>query len=1342
MRACSPPLVCFLLLFLFSIFEIVAEETPADPLLLTTVLVVEGKVFLENGKIDAPAGLKTAIDNQRLNLSHMTQVDDSSRYSITFFDPLQPVAQLGDKLKITITDLAGEIEETILTLTPADIVKGRVTLDIKTALLARTNHLQVNGRVCLSDGISSVGQGLIVSVEINDVIQKASTNQNGDYTLILTDQTTFLASTGDMVLATVELYKKESATAMHTLSTNNIISGRLANLNITTQLQQPVELILTEVNSTQSIVSPTIAFKDPNLERALRNQITANAINLGTTVPRSRLTEYHLAQLTELKAIDLNLFDLTGLSNCINLQRLNLSLNKISDLSIIGQIPTLTHLSLDNNEVKDLTPLAKLNNLVFLSLNGNQIRTLSPLEKLTQLKTLYCSHNQITKLSALENLKRLEILTLTGNYDRETQLRLADISPLTQLAKLKKLKLGSNKISDLTSLAKLTQLTEVSLSRNNLIDITPLSSLIQLHQLDLSHNRIADITSLSHLPQITKWLNLSDNAVRKIRPLRESLALNINRTQKSVGQIWLTQNPLNNVSITHDLNQLRSDGLQVFYSDRITTDIIPITLPAIESRVRSALPAPLHINQLTRSNVASIINLDFSSLGLIEVDVDFLKNFPSLKLLQLAKNPLSHTTIQTQVIELEKSGVVVDFGTQEIGHIFVQASEEKILAHSQAQTEVTIIVKDKNGQSVETALVFVKTNRGRVDSPATNVGSGNYITRFYSLNDPGLARLTAEIGNAPTNTTSVSGHTTLVLTPIPFSSQKSIFKVSRSDTVETGEIIRLFVKLISSDGLALPNRKIRLKVLPAEGISVDGYTPTDKYGRTTVLLTSATPGNKIIQAFSNKVQLQSEVHINVIGEEIRKPVNQAEKVIIDLSNSSVWADGTSILDVKITVLDANGQGLSNQAPQLTLGSCKGHKPTSVFKDLSNCQPITATQRTQFGQLEPLQDSFDGSYYTTYRSGLRAGKIQITATTTHGQFATETLRLESPAERSNRLFLSQVSENIYQTQTFQIHIQISNSLDLVSWKLDLQYDADKLAVVSVEEGDFLQKKRALFRPGEIKKGQIVNLGATSLAPLTSNGSGVLATITFRAIETSQTIKVATIQIQRPRLINNSDRSITSTSIAQHVTILAADQCDVNLDGEINLFDLMIVAEKMEQSSIEISRLDVNKDGVINLIDLILIGQKFGQPASAPSIFPPNLLIEQWIRLAHAKLSFLSDQQRTIFRFGILRLRQIQSKNRPIDTRLLANYPNPFNPSTWIPFQLSQIALVTLTIYDVQGCLIRKMSLGYLSAGDYAQPERAIYWNGQTENGESVSSGTYFYHLQAGNYQEMRKMVVLK
>ena len=93
-------------------------------------------------------------------------------------------------------------------------------------------------------------------------------------------------------------------------------------------------------------------------------------------------------------------------------------------------------------------------------------------------------------------------------------------------------------------------------------------------------------------------------------------------------------------------------------------------------------------------------------------------------------------------------------------------------------------------------------------------------------------------------------------------------------------------------------------------------------------------------------------------------------------------------------------------------------------------------------------------------------------------------------------------------------------------------------------------------------------------------------------------------------------------------------------------------------------------------------------------------------------------------------------------MFSNYPNPFNPETWIPFQLHKDAHVRLTIYDVLGREVRRFDLGYLPAGYYKTRERAVYWDGRNEVNERVASGTYFYKLEAGNFVDTRRMVILK
>ena len=98
--------------------------------------------------------------------------------------------------------------------------------------------------------------------------------------------------------------------------------------------------------------------------------------------------------------------------------------------------------------------------------------------------------------------------------------------------------------------------------------------------------------------------------------------------------------------------------------------------------------------------------------------------------------------------------------------------------------------------------------------------------------------------------------------------------------------------------------------------------------------------------------------------------------------------------------------------------------------------------------------------------------------------------------------------------------------------------------------------------------------------------------------------------------------------------------------------------------------------------------------------------------------------------------------PENTALLNNFPNPFNPETWIPYQLAEPAEVTLTIYNVRGVVVRRLALGHQPAGVYTSRNRAIHWDGRNGVGEKVASGLYFYTLTAGDYAATRKLLIRK
>ena len=105
-------------------------------------------------------------------------------------------------------------------------------------------------------------------------------------------------------------------------------------------------------------------------------------------------------------------------------------------------------------------------------------------------------------------------------------------------------------------------------------------------------------------------------------------------------------------------------------------------------------------------------------------------------------------------------------------------------------------------------------------------------------------------------------------------------------------------------------------------------------------------------------------------------------------------------------------------------------------------------------------------------------------------------------------------------------------------------------------------------------------------------------------------------------------------------------------------------------------------------------------------------------------------------------EVDYRHIPTLSRLLQNYPNPFNPETWIPFELNQDSEVSLIIYNMAGRLVRRLDLGFREAGTYLRREQAIYWDGRTQSGEQVASGTYFYVLKTDDYTSTQKMIISK
>ncbi len=200
-------------------------------------------------------------------------------------------------------------------------------------------------------------------------------------------------------------------------------------------------------------------------------------------------------------------------------------------------------------------------------------------------------------------------------------------------------------------------------------------------------------------------------------------------------------------------------------------------------------------------------------------------------------------------------------------------------------------------------------------------------------------------------------------------------------------------------------------------------------------------------------------------------------------------------------------------------------------------------------------------------------------------------------------------------------------------------------------------------------------------------------------------------------------------------------DVNGDGVVNMADMVLVASNYGQTGENAA--DINGDGIVHIYDILLVAAQINTNGAAPALHAKNLSkitsadIEKW--LTDAQQLDITDA--TSLK-GILFLEQLLTALTPKETALLANFPNPFNPETWIPYQLAKPADVTLTIYAMNGQVVRQLALGHQAAGMYQNRSRAAYWDGRNALGEPVASGIYFYTLTAGDFTATRKMLIRK
>ncbi len=326
----------------------------------------------------------------------------------------------------------------------------------------------------------------------------------------------------------------------------------------------------------------------------------------------------------------------------------------------------------------------------------------------------------------------------------------------------------------------------------------------------------------------------------------------------------------------------------------------------------------------------------------------------------------------------------------------------------------------------------------------------------------------------------------------------------------------------------------------------------------------------------------------------------------------------------------------------------------------------------------------------------------------------------------------------------VSLNISGGENVAGYEAIVVFDPNTLIYFSSANGEYLPD--GVFFAAPVVEKSYVTLAAAGAKDTT--GDGTLARITFQVVDSRASgfflsqASLVDLEGQRlyPRVENSSvgedpiekGRTIQPASIAE----------DVNEDGSLNVLDLVLIASNFGKTGENPA--DVNGDGVVDIVDLVKVAGAIGNLPSAPQIanddralVPRRTMVEQWLYEAqHVNLTNHTFQR------GILMLQQLLVSLTPRETSLLPNYPNPFNPETWIPYQLTTAAEVLITIYDIRGSVVRRLDLGHQTAGYYTDQSRAAYWDGRNGVGEPVASGVYFYTLTAGDFTATRKLLIVK
>ena len=968
---------------------------------------------------------------------------------------------------------------------------------------------------------------------------------------------------------------------------------------------------------------------------------------------------------------------------------------QVANITGLEYARNLKRLYLRNNPIEDLTPIANLKQLELLHLVGVPITDLIPIQDLTELRELHLSHCGIIEITPLANLTRLNFLHLGVN-------QIVDISPLSNLTMLETLWLQRNQIVDISSLANLTALTELRVDSNQIVDVSPLANLTRLTDLTIANNAITDFRPLFGLNlqsvdvDIHKLQELASSEIEIPDPnleraIRETLGLPSHLPITEQVMLLLYRLPAAKAEIEN------LTGLE--YAHNLENLSIPNN--------------PIH--DLTP--ISNLTQLRYLNLAGIPIkDLTFLSNLTQLQKITLVAchirdiTPLANLT---QLISLNiRDNWIVD-----ISPLANLNRLERLRINSNSIVDISPLAN-------LTALKELWLERNRVLDFSPIQGLSIADLRYDEvclLPDPPI-RDRIENRSLPSIVQGWRGGTNLSpLSPEDFISYHDIywtaslfglhFLNSPLGYTPAGVIEDAIVS--REEYLAKNPNMIFLLQIRINSASYSQY-PEDWFGW-------------VRDENGNTVRSDPEFEdLNLI--DMRLPevqdiiVQQAVAVSTCGLYDGIMFDWWPGAPFTLTSYNADGSLRARERVEENI-------TLSIIQRIRRAVPddfLVLCNRNEH-KLPLSAPYINGSFMETFpndpeKAYTRADIIEIE---TNLIWLEQNLRepqinclrgrgisTEPPDSPNNRRWMrlfttmSLTLSDGYALYTVGGHGQHHIWYDF--------WDADLGQPIGPTTQRYQDIEGLYIR--EFTNGWAVY-----------NRSGTAQEISL----TEEAMGVSSNQTGRTHQLPDLDGEIYLRAGTRPAPT------DLNGDGIVNVLDLILVAQHFGTT-----KGDINGDGITNILDLILVAQHLGETSApaAPAAFHVSLspeTVQKWIDMAYAQ-----NDGSVIFAQGIAMLERLLALMIPDKTVLRANYPNPFNPETWIPYHLASETEVRISIYDLRGVLVRQFNLGHQKAGYYTNRTKAAHWDGRNEIGESVASGIYFYTLTTDDYTGTRRMVILK